>query len=90
METKYKDCNNEVISYGDILRWLDTPKREKYSPKEPFFMITKSNGEAMMYCSVMDEFAPITDYQTKLDKENELSRFEIFAHRDVYERNLEV
>ena len=34
MKTIYKDCNGENISYGDILRWLDAPPREKYSPKE--------------------------------------------------------
>lgn len=85
MATKYKDCNGENISYGDILRWLDAPPRDKYSPKEPFFMLCKIHGETMMYCSLGDEYLPLTDCKTKTDKIEEFSRFEIFAHRLIYE-----
>ena len=88
MKTDYKDFNGEIISYGDILRWLDIPPRCKYSPKEPFFMITKLNGETMMYCSQVDEFVPLTECKAKTDKINELSRFEIFVHRNIYENIL--
>lgn len=91
MKTHYKDCNGEIISYGDILRdihwWENYPKTE-HSPKEPFFMIVKCNGETMMYISGMDEFYPIEDCKMKTDKIDELGAFEIFANRVVYENNL--
>ena len=93
MKTHYKDCHGEIISYGDILRdiqWQEKYPKSEYSPKEPFFMIAKCNGETMMYISGMDEFYPIEDCKMKTDKIDELGSFEIFANRVVYDANLNI
>lgn len=88
MKTHYKDCHGELIGYGDILRdiyWQKKYPKSEYSPKEPFFMIAKCNGETMMYVSGMDEFYPIEECKLKSDKIDELGSFEIFVNKEVYE-----
>ena len=93
MKTHYKDCHGELIGYGDILRdihWQEKYPKSEYSPKEPFFMIAKCNGETMMYVSGMDEFYPIEECKMKSDKIDELGSFEIFANKEVYDGNLNI
>mgnify|MGYP002512613377 FL=1 len=62
--SKYKDCNGQIIFYGDILRLKDYKRESENSPKEPFFILTKKG----MYTSGMDEFAPIEECKLKTDK----------------------
>lgn len=88
MKTIYKDVNGNIISYGDILKdiyWEKKCPKSEYSPQEPYFMITKCNGETMMYFSGMDEFYPIEECKLKTDKIDELKSFRIYAYR----KNLE-
>ena len=88
MKSKYKDCNGESISYGDILRdihWQKKCPKTDNSPKEPFFMITKLNNKTMMYVSGIDEYVPVDECKLKTDKLNELGSFEIFVHTTIYE-----
>ena len=82
MKTKYKDKNNNVINYGDILRWVHYPKRteeeKKYAPKEPYLKIVKYDRKDMMYMSGIDEYTEIIEWQTKEDmQENKISSVEI-------------
>ena len=89
MKTIYKDCKGEQISYGDILRCVYIEKncdfKSPYAIKIPFFMICKLDSKTMMYCSAGDEYIEIGNCKTKTDKIDELSAFEIFAHREIYE-----
>ena len=79
-ESKYKDCNGQIICYGDILRLKDYKRESEYSPKEPYFILTKKG----MYTSGMDEFQPIEDCKLKTDKIDELGAFEIFVSANIY------
>lgn len=95
MKTNYKDVNGNTINYGDILRWLDFPCRqgENYI-SEPYMMIVPYNSDrvkrdCMMYMSAMDEYTPISEWQTKEDeKDNKISCVKIFVDREAYEANL--
>lgn len=92
IKEKYKDCNGEIINYGDILKYLPAEEYEKTknSPKRPFCMLVKYNNKKdLMYISGMDEFVEISEFQTYEDEiNNTISSVEIFAHRAVYEGNL--
>lgn len=84
-ESKYKDCNGQIIFYGDILRLKDYKRESENSPKEPFFILTKKG----IYTSGMDEFTPIEECKLKTDKIDELGAFEIFVPANIYEWILE-
>ena len=69
----YKDKNNNLIEYGDILINDDLKGR--------YFVLTPKG----MYVSGMDEFVPIEECKLKTDKIDELKAFEVFVHKKCYE-----
>ena len=84
--THYKDCNDLIINYGDILRLKDyKPDKSPYAPKEPFCIFTKKG----IYISGMDEFVPIIDCKLKTDKIDELKAFEIVVPKAIYDDVME-
>jgi len=87
---KYLDKNGEIINYGDILKCVSAENRPKdeNSCKTPFCMLCKLDGKDMIYVSGMDEYFEINDMKLPTDKINELSDFEIFAHKSIYENLL--
>ncbi len=86
----YVDCNGNKINNGDILRLANYEKSDnKFAPREPFliFIEDKTDG-AKIYISGMDEYQPITDYQTEDDKkENKISAVELFAPKSLIDAN---
>lgn len=92
LKQKYKDCNGEIINYGDILKckFMEEQTKQEYSPKAPFCMLVRYNDtKDLVYISGMDDFQEVSEFQMKEDKkDNIISSLEIFANKSVYEANL--